>query len=433
MNKLLKTIIFIIILFITANILAFFLKDDSNTYSRLVMQDFYNQEQIDYLFCGASHVSHGINPELLTKNTKQNVFCAGTSAQKISTTYYIIKEAIHKYKLKTIFVDLDFEMAIGTPEQFFNKHPSKDIYIVSSYLQNPIIKTQYLLSATSPKYWFNSFFPLGVQKDISLNPKTIIKNIKLKILTKDYYKYNYKSKDSIYLRGGAVINNTRIKNGSFYEFEENIKKIPNTINSEWQYYVEKIINLCEKNNVKLDFYSAPMPDYYLNISGDYDLYNSFVKTFLGKHGYKFYDFNLCKPEYLSLEDSDFYDFDHLNKYGIHKFTNTFSNFLTEKDSINNFFFSSYKEKKEKQAMHIYGILLQKESERNCINIIPIINHDNQKNVTFDIYGIENGYETILYKNSTGKNLFFKPSKKIRICSYYNYKKQNDIIIEDLFL
>lgn len=42
-------------------IVDFLMKDDANSYSRVLSHEFYQQEQIDTLFCGSTHVSHGID------------------------------------------------------------------------------------------------------------------------------------------------------------------------------------------------------------------------------------------------------------------------------------------------------------------------------------------------------------------------------------
>ena len=394
------------------------------------MYDFYDQEQIDYLFCGASHVSHGVNPQFLSKELNKNCFCLGTSAQKISTTYFLIKEAINKYNPKTILVDLDFGMAIGEPKPFFEKKPSKDIYIVSSYLRNPLIKTQYLLSMTAPKYYINSFFPLGIYKDISLDPKVFIENIKSKIITKDYFNYTYKSKDSTYQRGGVILKNSQIEDGSFHSFEENISKIPESLNIEWQKYVKKIIDLCKQNDINLFFYSAPIPDYFLTVSGDYDLYHSFVKSFLASYGYVFYDFSLCKPEYLNLKDSDYYDYNHLNKDGIEKFTCIFSDFLADKITSEQLFFSSYKEKKENQKPSIYGIVIKQNEETGLISVNAVSNISVPGKISFAVYEITSDDEKLINSKKTADGITFsKQPGKIKIKAFYEDAEQTNCTVD----
>ena len=49
-------------------------------------------------------------------------------------------------------MDLDFGMAIGQQIKFFDKKPSVDIYLVSTYLKNKLIKYEYLLKAPVFQY-----------------------------------------------------------------------------------------------------------------------------------------------------------------------------------------------------------------------------------------------------------------------------------------
>ena len=71
-----KVLLFIVFFFILSFFTAFILKDDTTSYSRVLSHEFYNQENIDILFCGASHVSHGMNPKIADaafgKNEKVN-------------------------------------------------------------------------------------------------------------------------------------------------------------------------------------------------------------------------------------------------------------------------------------------------------------------------------------------------------------------------
>lgn len=86
--------------------------------------------------------------------------------KKMPATYAVLKEAINKYKLRKVFVDLDFGMTIGQQIKFFDKKPSVYICLVSTYLKNKLIKYEYLLKAISPKYYLNSILPIGVDKQI---------------------------------------------------------------------------------------------------------------------------------------------------------------------------------------------------------------------------------------------------------------------------
>lgn len=76
--RFLKLFIFIAVFVILSKGLTFLLKDDTNSYSRTISHEFYQQERVDALVCGASHVSHGIDCRIADKEFDTVFFNAGT-------------------------------------------------------------------------------------------------------------------------------------------------------------------------------------------------------------------------------------------------------------------------------------------------------------------------------------------------------------------
>lgn len=160
-----KFCLFAVIFFAVSAILSVFLINDLNTYTRVLMHEFYSQKNIDVLFCGASHVSHGINPNVADKRLGLNTFNSGTPSQGLDGTYAILCEAVRLYNLKDVFVELDF--ATAATSSYSKSEPSKSNFLVAHYLKNPKAKLKYILSSTSPKYYLNSFLPIG-KKNLSI-------------------------------------------------------------------------------------------------------------------------------------------------------------------------------------------------------------------------------------------------------------------------
>ena len=59
-KRFVKLIIFFVLFYFLCVVAAFFLKNDTVSYSRTIGRDFWKQQNIDILVCGASHVSHGM-------------------------------------------------------------------------------------------------------------------------------------------------------------------------------------------------------------------------------------------------------------------------------------------------------------------------------------------------------------------------------------
>ena len=127
-----KIIVFITLFFLMSCALSLLLKDDLNSYSRTLTHEFYNQENIDILICGASHVSHGIDSRIADKEFNFNTFNAGTPSQGINGTYAIIQQAIKSYKISKIYLECDF--AVTSREGYVHSGMGKSDFIVSGFL-----------------------------------------------------------------------------------------------------------------------------------------------------------------------------------------------------------------------------------------------------------------------------------------------------------
>ena len=420
-----KTLLFIVIFYLITIPVAFLLRDDSESYARIMMHELYSQENIDVLYCGASHVSHGITPVLADQITGKNNFSSGTASQTIEGTYAILRQAVKLNKIEKVFIEMDFAVSAKYGKKGRNGFSAD--YLVSEYIKDPEIKIEYLKSISVPKYYLNHILPIGKDKYMTLNPKTIVKKSK-SIINGDYYNYVYKSDDSEYDGKGCVLNLDYIQNGSFSNNrEEGIINVQN-ISDEYKNTIDKIINICIENNIELIFYSMPCSDYYLAEKGNYDEYYNFCRNFLAERGFPYYDFNLANEKYLKLEDSDFSDDNHLSKHGVYKWTKIFCDFFfTKQISQDDMFYSSYAEKLENQEDRIYGLVYLQSDDKKTIRIKPMINHVDLSRITYDVYALC-GNETIKIAERSSDSEFSLPngkSGKLRVISYIDGIQQND--------
>ena len=312
-----KSVLFIGAFFFLTVFIAFFLKDDVNSYARMLFHEFYAQERIDYLLCGASHISHGLEATVARKHFQKEIFNAGTPSQKIDGTYAILQQAVKRYKIEKVFLELDF--AITTDDAFAERTGFKAEYIVASGIKDFAIKTDYLLHCSSPAYYLNSFLPIGKDKLLTANPAKILKKIK-SVVSGEYFKYIYEDDESEYAGRGCVLDLEEIPNGGFSNDEREGRIAVEKISDDWKNTIDNIIALCKENGIELILYSMPGSDFYLNERGNYDEYYAFCRDFARERGFTYYDFNLAKSEILSLEDSDYHDDNHLSKKGVYKWT-----------------------------------------------------------------------------------------------------------------
>lgn len=172
----LKILLFTVVFFVLSFFIAFLLKDDTTSYSRVLSHEFYNQKNIDILFCGASHVSHGMNPTIADVEFCKNTFNTGTPSQGINGTYAIIRQALKTYKISKIFLETDF--AVACTNGSLHSGMGKSDFIVQSFLRDLSIKRDFILENSSPGNIFNAVLPIGKDKMMTVSPKRVFFEIK---------------------------------------------------------------------------------------------------------------------------------------------------------------------------------------------------------------------------------------------------------------
>lgn len=418
-----KIIVFTAIFFVFSAVLSFFIKDDSNSYVRVLKHEFYSQDNIDYLLCGASHVSHGLDTRVADKEFNKNVFNAGTPAQQVDGTVALLKQAVKLYKIEKVF----FEMDPGIICSFgFKERPGHTAdYIAMDFIKDPKIKFDYMLKLSTPKYYLNSILPIGKDKLMDLNPKKVIGKIK-SILCGKYFKFEFGDEKSAYAGKGCVLDSDYVPAGTFssdsWEDPIVIEEIhPDIINA-----MTEFVEICKENNIQLVFYSMPCTDFYISMLKSYDEYIKFCRGFAEKNGCRYYDFNLCREKYLSLNDEDFSDSSHLNFRGIEKFTNVFCDFFTNKLSEQELFFDSYEQKMAALDDRIFGLVLTLADDCKSFTINPVSNNVDSEKITYDIY-IRNGKDYVpLYVGTSDPVVKFPYNGllQLRIASYAGGKINN---------
>lgn len=319
----------------------YLLIDDSRSYTRIMMHELYTEEEnIDILFLGSSHCYRSLNPEVTDTIFNANTFNAGTSLQGLDGSYALLVEAAKNNDLKEVYVELYY----GITTECYNKRTDlTSTYLISDYMKHSPNRLNYLLQASSPKHYVNSFI-LGRREWANLLDYKYLMDIYAKKSTPAYKNYEYiVDIGDAYMGKGYAGSEMKMRNASpslpslpfpFYE---------NYISNDSIKSIERIINYCEKHNIKLTFFTAPMHDSSLMAIGNYDVFVNQMHTILSEHGFEYYDFNLCKAEYLNLTKDHYMEPEHLNINGAFEFSALFANYFTGK-LTEDIFYESYNEK-----------------------------------------------------------------------------------------
>lgn len=355
------SVIFLLTAMLVLNeLFRYVLIDDRLSYTRIMLHELYHpKENIDVLFLGSSHCFHSLDPRIADNIFEAETFNAGTSLQPLDASYALLKETDKTNDLKEVYVELYYGI---TNEIYEERTDLTSVYLVSDYMKHSANRTLLLVNASSPDYYVNSFILGRRNYEKLLDFPWLFENVTFK-RTPFYRTFQYVSgTGEEYLGKGFVGSVITMENSGIYCDYSEPPIAEDYISDDSKIYIRKIIDYCEKHDIKLTFYTAPMEDLVLSVI-DYDSYISQINALLEGTGVSYYDFNLCSPEILSLDAADFMDLNHLNEKGAQKFTTVFSWYFTG-DLDDSIFYETYDAKLDsmKDTPVLGLMLLETENE-----------------------------------------------------------------------
>lgn len=352
----LSPLLFLILLFGVNRLMRYLICDDSDSYTRLAFHEMRTQEEnIDVLFLGSSHCFRSVNVGITDEMFDANTFNSGSALQSWDGSYAILKEAARKNDLQRVYVEMYYDIA---GEVYWEREGLTSVYIISDYLRPSFNKARYLMEGSAPDYWIDGFFPARRYWQKWFSKGRIAEVVAVK-RTEGYKNYEYwgnpETDQQYYARKGYIANRESIENYDFSAVGD-WEAIPEEIFSEDdKRSIQRIIEYCEKNNIELAFFSAPMPYYNMVATGNYGSYIEQVNNLLAASGVPYYDFNLCKEEYFSYDCNLFMDEDHLNSAGAECFSQLFAELMLGQIKEEGLFYDSFEEKMKSIDDRIYGI------------------------------------------------------------------------------
>lgn len=384
-KRIIAFLLFCVTLIGCGKLFRYILIDDTASYTRVTFHEMYEQDNIDILFVGSSHCYRSFIPEIFDKELGKNTFNVGTSSQSLDGSYMVIKEAARYHDIEHIYLELYYNCAF---ENYKNRTDMIQTYIISDYLRPSLDKARYLLDASPKDYYPNSFI-LARRNWPKFFDADYVKNVILKKQSDAYRKYDYtyiSGELEWYAGKGYAANKSVIEDWNYFSTGGWSKINLDKISEDWLYYLQQIISFCKKRDIPLTLVSAPMPNYLLAGTENYDEYVELVRSTIKETNVGYYDFNLCKEEYFPNTSTLFKDVDHLNCYGAEIFSRLFAEFIKGKIMDDELFYDSYAKKLDNLEPTVFGISyhddVKKNGEpvRNC-KIVSTRNNDLQYEIS----------------------------------------------------
>ena len=350
MKRYLKGIGFILAFAVCGLVFHYLLVDDTRSYTRLMMHEFYGQDNIDILFSGSSHCYGSLDPALTDPVFNANTFNSGSALQAQDASFALIREAVEHNHVQQVFMELYYFMMEN--DEYRDREQLTGTYIISDYMRPSLNKVRFLLEASAPKYYINSFLPPRRNWEALLHPSQVLDIVRKK-QTAEYLGYvpfdGYRTK-------GFVANDGVIGNGGLLLDTAGFDRIhTEQASADWLRTVREIIEYCNKKGVRLTLFSSPMTLFQTAGAGNYDEYIAFVNKLTEGTGVRYVDFNLCKEAYFDQTPDLFADAGHMNGKGAEKFSRLFAEYFTGAIPDEDLFYGSMEEKIAAHGPDILGL------------------------------------------------------------------------------
>ena len=234
---------------------GYFNPDNKNNHTLRKWNTYYEFTEthpVDILLLGNSHLYTGINPKNLSAALGCNSFIIASPGTFVIDHYYSLVEALKISSPKLVIVET-FGLRGIEPHDFSKGDLSDQFksFMARKDIPSKLVSTPHIFAIENYPYaWFNS---LRNHSYLYTNQEQIKKNLENKNQSDD-------KDDKLYL-GRYVRFQTGIEDSTIQKYKTQGAPVDGNefeTNDVLAEYTQKIINLCEENNIELAFVTLPM-------------------------------------------------------------------------------------------------------------------------------------------------------------------------------
>lgn len=355
--------------------------DDAGAFTRLMMHEFYAQDDIDLLFVGASQYANGIDPAIITERTGKKAFVAASSAQNPEVSLAIIKEALKRYTPEHIYLNLSYRITTELTPSLAQRTPGllqAGYYIVSDYMPWSGNKLALLLNASGSELYPATFLVPHNIMEQPFSPAAVLANLRKKA-SAAYKKYTYEyaaADEEVRYTGNGHQAYTTATPPRFVSQEGFGPCVVDNISEEWKTAVKQIIAVCAEHGVPLTVVNPPVSDDLLLSMSGYDRYIGFLREFTAGMPVDVVDFDLLDTAVWAGEPECFFDVNHLNENGSKAFSELLADYINGTLPAQAFL-PSVEDRLEKLPPRYYGLCFNTDGTAKEVTIRIIASHPEQ--------------------------------------------------------
>lgn len=400
-----------------------YVEDDER--ARIMWHNFYGQdENIDYICVGSSHVFNGVDPEILGLKTGENYYNMATTGQRLRESYYIIKEASHRNRLKGVYLDLYFLISIEGMGDYDNFGAISGGWENLDYRKVSWDRLDTFFHLNPPEYYISAALPFTRFREHLWNVEWIYSMQKSKRRPEyQNYQYGWESENgkAEYTEKGYFYHTLQMENPCFH-----LESVPASMRmtGEAEEYLRKIIEYCQKEGIEVTLLQTPVYKVETIAYEGYDDYTAGIKEIAEEYHVAYYDFNLAKEEFFPVQEMRYFvDMGHLNGDGAALFTN----FLCEvtagtREENEKMFYNSFREKLASEDAQPIGIYYRQGTEEELqrgeitADMYRVTIASNRKEeIEYQIYLTPEGGETVMIQDFSGNKCFNVPMEEHGVC------------------
>lgn len=401
------------VIFLTMTVILFFLLGnkalnylywEDNEWCRIFWHNFYKQaENIDYVYLGSSHVYCDINPEILDEKNGRNNFNMALPAQRLIESYYLLTEADRYNDIKEVYLELYYNPSTGISGNYQEKLSVQNGWRAIDSMKLSFSKAKAIVGMNPIKYYPEACFPFIRYREHLTDGNWIKDRVNYKE-NDNYKKYIYNDGTTEFRDKGHYYTTRELTN---LIFTRDRKPEEMYLTEDAEEYLRKIIEYCQRKNIPITLFSSPIYAIQPIATGNYDQYANRIKEIASEYTVPYYDFNMAKEEYLSIQHPEYFmDVGHLNAKGAEIFTNFFYQVVSEKqDDTIKYFYESYQEKLGNSKSRVYGIYCYnaEESELQGSDELGktrrmVIASNRENELEYQIFLTPDGGETVLLQD-----------------------------------
>ena len=334
---------------------------DTNEWTRILWHNFYDEEEnIDNLYLGSSHVYCSLNPTQMDDLTGKNNFNLSSPAQRLNGSYYLLKEAGREHDLEHVYVELYYDVSTGREGDFKVEGLGAN-WFNSDYMKNSLNRFEFLLTMSDKKNYLESLMPFIRYRSKLFDTEYVQQQIDKKSGI-DYQNYQHTQQNEKgfvqYMDKGYYYSTLELSTEDLLLKQTKVLGDENPVSQDAEKYLRKIMEYCKENEIELTLFSAPVYELQVLTTENYDTYIKYIRAIADEYGVEYYDFNLSREEYLPIQHTEYFgDKEHLNSAGAEMFTKFFWQVMQGTAEENEkYFYPSYSDKRQETEGYVYGIL-----------------------------------------------------------------------------